>query len=260
VTPVAKKLIFLADVHLCPEHPQRTTALCSFLQQHRNHTLAFYIIGDLVDFWVGPRQLRLAPWAAIFQQLAKAAAGGPPVRVLGGNRDYLLDNTTLAPHGLQALGLQHSFDHDGLRFTLVHGHMHFPDGRFSRAFLRFIQGRFMRWMARVSPLWACLSVAAVLRWWRRLVGHRKHPRDARRYDPAAFTPLFDAGANVVVCGHNHWAHDYTPQLARPGCRLFALGPWQPGPSWLEYADGTFRLCHPGVQDPLHSVSSAPPRE
>jgi len=243
---MAKKLYFLADVHLCPEHPERLDALSAFLQAQRAEAEAVYVIGDLLDYWVGPRQARRPQWGRILARLGDAARGGPPVRVLGGNRDYLLNATALGPHGLEYLGMQHRFERDGLRFHLVHGHMHFPDPWLSRLLLRAIQGRPMQWAARVSPLWACLAVARLMRAWRRLVVGNRHPEHAKRYHPAAFLPLFDAGANVVICGHNHWACDYTPQLGRPGCRLFALGPWTPGPSCLEYADGAFRLLDPSL--------------
>ncbi len=247
-----KKLLFLADVHLCPEHPERLEALCAFLRGQRADAEAIYIIGDLLDYWVGPRHARRPAWASILEQLGETAKGGPPVRVLGGNRDYLLDVPTLAPYGLEALGLEHRFECDGLRFHLVHGHMHFPDPWLSRQFLRFIQGRLMRWLARTVPLWMCLSVAGTLRAWRRLVVGGKDPKRAKRYDPAAFIPLFEAGADVVVCGHNHWPHDYTEELhraagaacAKPGWRLFAVGPWTPEPSYLEYSAGAFRLVDP----------------
>ncbi len=251
---MGKKLFFLADLHLSPERPERVEALAAFLRARREEAEAFYIVGDLVDYWVGTRQLRLAPWARLFERLADAARGGPPIRILGGNRDYLLDAAALAPYGLESLGMEHRFERDGLRFHLLHGHMQFPDPWLSRQFLRFIQGRLMRWLARTVPLWACLTVAGMLRWWRRLIVGGKNPKYARRYNPAAFVPLFEAGADVVVCGHNHWACDYTPQLAqvlgpawaRPGCRLIALGPWDPGPSHLEYADGAFRLVDPNL--------------
>ena len=31
---MANKLLFLADLHLCPEHPERTESLVHFLQTH----------------------------------------------------------------------------------------------------------------------------------------------------------------------------------------------------------------------------------
>jgi len=254
---MGKKLLFLADVHLCPERPERGEALAAFLREHRGEADAFYIIGDLLDYWVGPRQLRLPPWARIFEQFGDAARGGPPVRVLGGNRDYLLDAAALGPYGLESLGMEHAFERDGLRFLLIHGHMQFPDSWLSRRFLHFIQGRLMHWLARVVPLWGCLAVAGVLRTWRRLTARKRLPREARRYEPAAFIPFFEAGADIVICGHNHWAHDYTAQLARPGCRLLAVGPWSPGPSWLEYAEGVFRLNDPNLVARHDSRSNAP---
>jgi hypothetical protein len=173
-------------------------------------------------------------------------ADGPPVRVLGGNRDYLLDPPSLAPYGLESLGMKHRFERDGQCFCLLHGHMQFPDPWHSRLFLRWIQSGPMRRAAHAVPLWMSLGVAQVLRAWRRLRVGGKDPAKAERYDPAAFGPFFDAGADVVVCGHNHWAHDYTAELGRPGCRLLAVGPWQPGPSCLEYADRAFRFVDPRV--------------
>ena len=270
---MGKKLIFLADVHLSPapaaeaaearlpgqtgKRPARNTssdaagspadraeALFGFLQAVRGEAEALYILGDLFDYWVGPRQRRRPAWGAFLDRLGEIARGGPHLGVIGGNRDYLLDAAALAPYGIESLGLEHRFERDGLRFTLIHGHLQFPDRWASRLFLRWIQGRVMRWVAHAVPLWMALSVAEGLRCWRRLAVGRKDPKDAERYDPAAFLPFFEAGADVVVCGHNHFARDYTAELGRPGCRLFAVGPWDAGPSYLEYADGAFCLVDP----------------
>ena len=243
-SPMGKKLIFLADVHLCPDKPDRADALVAFLAARRGEAEAVYIIGDLFDYWVGAKQARHPAWRGFLERLGEVAAGGPPIRILGGNRDYLLDAPSLAPFGLESLGMEHRFERDGLRFTLIHGHMQFPDPWHSRLFLRWIQGPAMCWLGRAVPLWMAVAVASTLRLWRRFAIGRKDPRDARRYDPAAFVPLFDSGADVVVCGHNHFAKDYTDELGRPGCRLLAVGPWDSGPSWLEYADGAFRLVDP----------------
>ena len=246
---MAKKLIFLGDVHLAPWNARRADVLCDFLARHRDEAEAIYILGDLLDFWVGARQRRLPDWAALLERVADVLRDGPPVGVLGGNRDYLLDPPSLEPYGLESLGLEHRFEHDGLRFALVHGHMRFPNTWFSNLFLRFIQSRLMRGIAHVAPLSWCLFVAGNLRRYRRWVNRGKTREDARRYDPAVFLPFFDEGCDVVVCGHNHWAMDYSDQLDRPDRRLFAVGEWRVAPSWLEYADGAFRLHDPRLPAP-----------
>lgn len=244
---MSRKLVFLADVHLYPPNQPRAEMLFGFLAAQRAEAEAIYILGDLFDYWAGAKQARRPRWARLLERLAGLARGGPPIRVLGGNRDYLLDAASLAPYGLGSLGLEHRFEHDGLRFCLVHGDRQFPVGRFDRAFVSWIQGPTMRRVARAVPWWISILVAETMRRWRRLVA-RKDPAHAERYDPAAFRPLFDAGADVVVCGHNHWAHDYTPELARPGCRLLAVGPWRTEPSYLEYAGGAFRLVDPLLEE------------
>lgn len=241
---MSKKRIFLSDVHLAPWHPDRAETFFAFLAERRAEAEAVYVLGDLLDFWVGAKHLRRPEWAAYLERLGEMVADGPPVRILGGNRDYLLDPPSLEPYGLESVGLEHRFECDGLRFALVHGHMHFPDGAIARTFLRFIQSRTMCFAARAVPPFVSLFVAQSLRRYRRFVNRKGDRAKARRYAPAAFGSFFDAGIDVVVCGHNHWAMDYTAQLARPGRRLIALGDWAAGPSWLEYADGAFRLCDP----------------
>ena len=244
---MSNRLIFLGDVHLAPWHPERAELFFAFLDGQRQQAEAIYVLGDLFDFWVGARQRRLPEWAAFLERLGAIARDGPAIRILGGNRDYLLDPPSLAPYGLEGLGMEHRFEHDGHTFHLIHGHMQFPDSLHSRLFLRFIQSRLMCFAARAVPLWTSLFVAGTLRRWRRWINRQKSPAKTKRYHPAAFLPFFDAGADVVVCGHNHWPKDYTHQLARPGCRLLAIGNWSKAPSYLEYADGTLRLIDPRIE-------------
>ena len=246
---MGRTLIFLADLHLRPEEPRRAELLFSFLEDRRAEAEAVYILGDLLDFWVGAKQLRRPEWARFLEELGRIADGGPAIRVLGGNRDYLLDEASLAPYGLECLGRQHRLERDGLRLTLVHGDRYFPDSPPSRLFLWWINSRPMCALARAVPLAVSLGVARAMRRWRCRVARNWAPEAGPRYDAARFLPLFDAGADVVICGHNHWAKDYTPELGRPGCRLFALGEWADAPSYLDYAEGQFRLVDPRL--PAH---------
>ncbi len=241
---MGEKLLFLGDVHLCPEEPRRLRLLCDFIRERREDATHIYILGDLFDYWVGAKQLRLRPWAAALEALAQALSGGPPAGVIGGNRDYLLDPASLEPYGLESLGMEHWFTHDGLRFCLVHGHMEFPDRPHARLFLHFIQSRAMQQLARAVPLAVSNLVATSLRRWRRFINRNQNLARARRYDPARFARFFARGADVVICGHNHWARDYSPELSLPGKRLLAVGTWTSGPSYLEYSNGTFRLVDP----------------
>jgi UDP-2,3-diacylglucosamine hydrolase len=243
---LGRKLIFLSDVHLYPAHPSRAELFFGFLARQRAEADAIYILGDLFDYWSGAKQARRPGWRALLDRLGESARGGPPIRVLGGNRDYLLDDASLARFGLESLGLEHRFGRDGLRFCLVHGHQQFPESWFSRAFLNLIQRPSVQRATRAVPGWFSLFTAQMMRRWRRFVT-RGDPSHRQRYNPAAFLPIFDSGIDVVVCGHNHWAHDYSPELARPGCRLIALGSWGSEPSYLEYAGGEFRLADPALR-------------
>ena len=160
---MGKKLLFLADVHLHPSHRERSDLFFSFLSRRRAEAQAVYILGDLFDFWVGAKQRRRPEWARFLERLGAIADGGPAIRVLGGNRDYLLDEPSLAPYGLESIGREHSFEHDGLRLTLVHGDRYFPDWPHSRLFLRCIHSSAACFAARRVPLPLSMAVAGAMR-------------------------------------------------------------------------------------------------
>ena len=81
--------IFLSDVHLSPREPARTERLIRFLRHEAPHADEIYILGDLFDYWIGPKHLRLPDYREALDALAQAART-TKVFFLLGNRDFYM--------------------------------------------------------------------------------------------------------------------------------------------------------------------------
>src|SRR5579859_4213335 len=82
--------LFIADLHLDDSRPQITRLFEDYLASDEARSAdAFYILGDLVEAWIGDDDDAELP-----QRIAHAARAlrdsGVPVYFMAGNRDFLL--------------------------------------------------------------------------------------------------------------------------------------------------------------------------
>lgn len=80
--------LFIADLHLDPARPARTSLACRFLDDAAG-CHALYIVGDLFEYWLGDDATdpRLKPF---IDRLAHLARSGTALTFMHGNRDFLL--------------------------------------------------------------------------------------------------------------------------------------------------------------------------
>ncbi len=85
--------LFISDLHLASERPQIHERFFDFLRTHAARASSVYILGDLFEIWLGDDALEDAadPLAcAVAQALGTLGRSGVGVRILRGNRDFLL--------------------------------------------------------------------------------------------------------------------------------------------------------------------------
>ena len=141
------KLLFLADLHLCPEAPERLHLVCDFLRTQRQAAAGIYILGDLFDYWIGPKHLNLPDYREAIDALRALVRRGTRVVFLCGNRDFYMRGFSEAtgievvPHRTHA-----QLTIDGRRVALCHGD--FLEGRRDVWFQvqRLIRSRPVEWV------------------------------------------------------------------------------------------------------------------
>ena len=220
--------LVVADLHLdlsddrgCDEFARACDALSGVAH--------LVVLGDLFDAWVGPAHARLPAARTLLAAFARLSSRGVAVHLVHGNRDFLVEESTL-----EGCGARVHPDHlvarsGGLSVLLVHGDRECTRDHAYQRLRRVLRSPLVRALARRAPLWASLPLARRLRRASRAAVLRK-PLEEKSIQPEAIRARAAAhGADVVVCGHAHAWRD--EDLG--GCRWIVLDAWRAGPrDWL----------------------------
>lgn len=151
------------DVHLSPGDPERAGFFVRFLEAARRECDRLVILGDLFDFWIGPRHALGCAYGPVVEALRAAHAAGFPLEFLCGNRDFL------GPRELEAIGLRVHGDllllerPGGARTLVTHGDLLVEGDHAYRRYRRAVRSWWFHLGYRVVPVWFRLFVARLLR-------------------------------------------------------------------------------------------------
>jgi UDP-2,3-diacylglucosamine hydrolase len=230
--------LFIADLHLDPSRPQITDLFEHYLASDEvRHANALYILGDLVEAWIGDDDDAELP-ARIAAATRAVRDAGVPVYFMVGNRDFLLGPAFAARAGLTLLDDGTVHDIHGRRTLLMHGDVLCTDDIAYQAVRR--QVRTPEWQAQIlaMPLQARRAFAAKAREDSKAhTGNTMESIMDVNADAVAET-LRKAGVTRLIHGHTHRpaVHDF--QLDGAPAQRIVLGDWYEQGSVLRVdADG-----------------------
>lgn len=204
--------LFISDLHLDDSRPHITALFEHYLASDEvRHADALYILGDLVEAWVGDDDDAELP-----NRIARATTAvrdaGVPVYFIVGNRDFLLGETYAARAGMTLLEDGAVHDLYGTPTLLMHGDVLCTDDVAYQQLRR--QLRSPEWKAQVlaMPLDARRALAAKAR------------AESRSYTSNTDETLMDVNADAVAeamrnAGVTHLIHGHTH---RPAIHHFEL--------------------------------------
>jgi UDP-2,3-diacylglucosamine hydrolase len=217
--------LFIADLHLDPSRPQITDLFERYLADEEvRHADALYILGDLVEAWIGDDDDAELP-ARIATATRAVRDAGVPVYFMVGNRDFLLGPAFAARAGLTLLDDGTVHDIHGRRTLLMHGDVLCTDDVAYQAVRK--QVRTPEWQTQIlaMPLHARRAFAAKAR------------EDSKAHTGNTMESIMDVNADAVaeamrkagvtrlIHGHTHRpaVHDF--QLAGAPAQRIVLGDW-----------------------------------
>jgi UDP-2,3-diacylglucosamine hydrolase len=232
--------LFLSDVHLSPRHPERGERLLALLAREAGRIGELYLLGDLFDYWIGPKHLDLPDYRDAFDAMRGLSARGVRVVFLCGNRDFYVRRRFRETLGLEVFTGPVTVPIGGGRAFLCHGDHLCTRDRSTRRAQAIIRSRPVEEIFTRLPVGLARFLA---------LGYRGHSHRVTTSKPAkrkaladeAVLATFRAGADVIVCGHIHrpgkhiWRADGRERV------LYVLGDWSAGPSYLTEEDGRWRL-------------------
>lgn len=204
--------LFISDLHLDDSRPHITTLFERYLASDEvRHADALYILGDLVEAWVGDDDDAPLP-----QRIARATSAvrdaGVPVYFMAGNRDFLLGDAFAARAGFTIVEDGAVHDLYGVPTLLMHGDVLCTDDVAYQQMRS--QVRAPEWKKQVlsMPLEARRALAAKAR------------AESRAYTSSTQETLMDVNAQAVAqamrnAGVRHLIHGHTH---RPAVHHFDL--------------------------------------
>ena len=217
--------LFIADLHLDPARPQITALFESYLASDEvRHADALYILGDLVEAWIGDDDDAELP-RRIADATRAVRDAGVPVYFMAGNRDFLLGDAFATRAGMTLLddGIVH--DIHGHSTLLMHGDVLCTDDVAYQAVRR--QVRTPEWQAQIlaMPLEARRAFAAKAR------------ADSKAHTGSTMESIMDVNAEAVaetmreagvtrlIHGHTHRPAVHALELGGQAAQRIVLGDW-----------------------------------
>ncbi len=232
----AMTALVIADLHLSPERPALTRAFCRFLREKAAGAEALYILGDLVEAWVGdddPSEFA----RDVKRALHLLVDGGTRLYFLHGNRDFLIGQHFAHQVGAQLLPDEHVAEIAGERVLLMHGDTLCTGDREYQRFRRVIRNPLALWCLRILPLGRRQRIAANL---------RNRSRNANSNKPEAIMDVTPAAVEDamrrhrvrrLVHGHTHRPGVHDLQIdGQPAWRM-VVGDWDREGWYLHFSTG-----------------------
>ena len=211
--------LFIADLHLSPEHPRLVRGFLDLLNQYQSKNTQLYILGDWFNAWIGDDYT--APWLdEIVEHLKKFTQAGNQIFFLVGNRDFALGRKFLNQFNGTLLPDEYILNIANKKFKIEHGDALCTDDVSYQRFRRVIRNPLLLMLIKSTPLSFRQKLAN---------GFRKKSRESQQYKTY---DIMDVNTQAVDHALNHvdvliHGHTHRPEIHNVnGKPRIVLGDWR----------------------------------
>lgn len=225
--------LFVSDLHLCATRPHTTWLFLEFLSNNAPESEALYILGDLFEYWAGDDDVDDLHHGPVIKALRTLSEHGTDIRIMHGNRDFLMGETFAQACGAELLPDPFLLDVHGHRVLLTHGDLMCAD---DVAYQKFrSQVRNPRWQQDflALPLAQRKAQIAALR--------VRSEQEKSHKDTSSMDVNADAVAEMVrthdypemlIHGHTHRPGRHQLEVGGKKCERIVLADWDVCGSYL----------------------------
>lgn len=234
--------LLVSDLHLSARRPETADLFLAFLAGPARDAGAFYVLGDLFDYWAGDDDLADPFNRRICDALAALSASGTRSHFLRGNRDFLAGSAFTAATGMTLLPDLSVQEIDGQPTLLLHGDTLCTDDVGYQAFRATVR----------ADEWQRDFLARPLAERRASIEQLRQRSEAEKQ--AKPDDLMDTNAEAVaaafrhhdVCrmihGHTHRQAHHRHPVNGHDCQRWVLGDWSRAGNCLRCGDGEWTFA------------------
>ena len=241
--------ILISDLHLTPESPETLAYFHRFLESLGDID-SLYVLGDLFEYWLGDDAGETLGHSPVEDALKDLTNVGTPVRVMPGNRDFLLGQEFAYRTGstiLKDATVQPFFDRQVL---LLHGDSLCTDDEAHRKFRFIVDQPEWRLAFLDKPISERDDIGRAIRFRSNIEKRYKTSRIMDVNQNAVEAALKLTEARLLIHGHTHRPGIHKWTLNGRTCSRVVLGDWSVGPSWIEIRENDLQLHHQGTVEQL----------
>ncbi len=238
---------FVSDIHLDPERPQTLKKFGDYLHGIQHDTDTLYILGDLFEYWIGDDGIDLLGHRQAAQLLSGISKSGIEIRVMHGNRDFLIGNQFVSLIGAELIADPCVVDVHGVRVLLTHGDTLCTDDADHQQFRQMVNSH--EWQASFLslPIEQRRDQALKMRAQSESGKSGKSMSIMDVNQHAVLKAMERESVATIIHGHVHMPAVYEHTVRGNAATRYVLGDWDSGRDGVVSvsADGAFSLHTPG---------------
>jgi len=227
------KHLFISDLHLAPERPDIINLFIDFLNNQAAQAESLYILGDLVEYWLGDDDNALGLSQA-FDAMKQLADKGLKIYLMHGNRDFLMGEKLAARCGCKLIHEPYLANFNDTPVLLLHGDILCTDD------LRYQELRLMlrdpAWQADFlsKPLAEREQMALALRKQSKEETQLKSTDIMDVNEDAVKQAFLENQVSLMIHGHTHRPNEHSSTINNKPVKRIVLGDWYSQGSVLEF--------------------------
>ncbi len=215
--------LFISDLHLSPQRPDLCDAFERYCERARQ-AQSLFILGDLSDAWVGDDD-DSATATLIKDALARLVESGTQVKLMSGNRDFLMGQQLAADCGLTLLNDPTVVELYEQNLLLMHGDSLCTDDAEYMAFRAQIQNPDTKALLMTQSLEDRRNLAKQLREQSQSANAVKAEDIMDVNQEQVLAQLRQASVDVMIHGHTHRPQVHDFKLDGTDAKRYVLGDW-----------------------------------
>jgi len=237
--------LFISDLHLSGERPEINRRFFAFLREQAPRAAVLYVLGDLFEYWIGDEELDAPDGDPLARKVAEAfgalSRGGVGVRLMHGNRDFLIGKRFCEVSGARLLQDPSVEKIGGARTLLMHGDTLCTDDIDYQAWRKVARSREWQQEFLAKPLPERRKVLQALREKSKEVVGAKPAEIMDVNDGAVREGLRAHSLTRLVHGHTHRPARHELEVDGRRCERWVLPDWYERGGYLAIDDAGPRL-------------------